>query len=151
MPTSCFVAVYHRPDKPRPTLIPHTTLHSAKVTLKILIYRTALDYGHEMPLFRGLGYQTQLSEFHRITEETRVTAEVIHVELSDIVVRWLGGALIRPLKLAPKQNWPMVPKDNHPSIYDEVMSAPRKRAIVTAADRFHMRREEAKSGAWRIR
>ena len=151
MPTRCFIAVYRRPDKTRPTLIPHTTLHAAKVTLKILIHRTASDYGHDMPLFRGLGYGIQLSEFHRIAGEQRVTAEVICVEASDIVVRWLGGMLDRPLKLRPKQNWPMLPKETHQTIYDEIMSLPRLPAIVRAADRFEQRRQEAKSGAWRIR
>lgn len=150
MPTTCYATIFHRPDKPRPSVILHRTSRAASLTAIILIQRTAREYGEPIYVPRGFSYQKALDLAHEATGEKRLAAQIIHVELSDIVVRWLKGVLDRPLRLAEKENWPMVPKDNHPSIYDEVMSA-RRVPIPTAADRFYQRRQEAKSGAWRIR
>lgn len=150
MSTKCFATVFHRPDKSRPSIILHRTSRAASLTAIILIQRTAREYGEPIFVPRKFSYVSALEEAHRVTGETRIRAEVIHVELSDIVVRWLKGVQPRPLRLAEKENWPMVPKDNHPSIYDEVMSAPRV-PVLRAADHFNKRRQEAKSGAWRIR
>lgn len=151
MTTRCFVSVFTRPDKGRPTLILHKTAQAAQFTLAILIQRTAREYGHEIVVPRGFGYKKTLDLAHEATGETRITADILHIECPDKIVSELGGIHARPIKLAPLQNWPMVPKATHPLLYQFVTQEAQRVPMPTAASRFADRRAAAARGEWRIR